>query len=137
MIGLIGHGRLTVTTKAFDEAGTRVSRQLLMQSLVNLVRRLRRPGLTSAGWSTCRASRCRGQAASRRPDDANGAKTQLSELDLVEDGESVVIERHGRPVAQLVPGALEPYLASRGHARAVHDDRKLGTVPWLGFLHYI
>ena len=35
LIGLIGHGRLTVTTKAFDEAGTRVSRQLLMQSLVN------------------------------------------------------------------------------------------------------
>ena len=37
LIGLIGHGRLTVTTKAFDEAGSRVSRQLLMQSLVNLV----------------------------------------------------------------------------------------------------
>ena len=37
LIGLIGHGRLTVTTKAFDEAGTRVSRQLLMQSLVSVV----------------------------------------------------------------------------------------------------
>jgi predicted PurR-regulated permease PerM len=37
LIGLIGHGRLTITTKAFDEAGTRVSRQLLMQSLVNLL----------------------------------------------------------------------------------------------------
>ena len=35
MLGLIGHGRLSITTKAFDEAGTRVSRQLLMQSLVN------------------------------------------------------------------------------------------------------
>jgi len=34
---LFGHGRLAVTTKAFDEAGTRVSRQLLMQSLVNLI----------------------------------------------------------------------------------------------------
>jgi prevent-host-death family protein len=34
----------------------------------------------------------------------HGAKTQLSKLlDLVEDGERVVIERHGRPVAQLVP----------------------------------
>ena len=34
----------------------------------------------------------------------HGAKTQLSKLlDLVEDGEPVVIERHGRPVAQLVP----------------------------------
>lgn len=37
LIGLIGHGQLAITTKAFDEAGTRVSRQLLMQSLVNLV----------------------------------------------------------------------------------------------------
>jgi prevent-host-death family protein len=34
----------------------------------------------------------------------HGAKAQLSKLlDLVEDGEEVVIERHGRPVAQLVP----------------------------------
>ena len=37
LIGLFGHSQLTVTTKAFDEAGTRVSRQLLMQSLVNLI----------------------------------------------------------------------------------------------------
>ena len=37
LIGLFGHGQLTVTTRALDEAGTRVSRQLLMQSLVNLV----------------------------------------------------------------------------------------------------
>ena len=37
LIGLFGHGRLATTTKAIDEAGTRVSRQLLMQSLVNLV----------------------------------------------------------------------------------------------------
>ena len=37
LIGLFGHGRLASTTKAFDEAGSRVSRQLLMQSLVNLV----------------------------------------------------------------------------------------------------
>jgi prevent-host-death family protein len=34
----------------------------------------------------------------------HGAKTQLSKLlDLVEDGEQVVIERHGRPVARLIP----------------------------------
>ena len=34
----------------------------------------------------------------------HGAKTQLSKLlGLVEDGETVVIERHGRAVAQLVP----------------------------------
>ena len=37
LIGLVGHGRLTVTTKAFDEAGNRVSRQLLMQTLVNAI----------------------------------------------------------------------------------------------------
>ncbi|MEO7158014.1 MAG: AI-2E family transporter [Vicinamibacterales bacterium] len=37
MIGLIGHGRLSVTTKAFDEASTRVSKQLMMQSFVNAI----------------------------------------------------------------------------------------------------
>jgi predicted PurR-regulated permease PerM len=37
LIGLIGAGQLATTTKAFDEAGTRVSRQLLMQSLVSLL----------------------------------------------------------------------------------------------------
>ncbi len=37
LIGLIGYGQLATTTKAFDEAGTRVSRQLLMQSLVSLI----------------------------------------------------------------------------------------------------
>jgi predicted PurR-regulated permease PerM len=35
LIGIVGHGQLAITTKAFDEAGTRVSRQLLMQSIVN------------------------------------------------------------------------------------------------------
>ena len=37
LIGLLGHGRLAITTRALDEAGTRVSRQLLMQSLVNVI----------------------------------------------------------------------------------------------------
>ena len=37
LIRLFGHGRLIVTTKAFDEAGRRVSRYLLTQSIVNLV----------------------------------------------------------------------------------------------------
>jgi predicted PurR-regulated permease PerM len=37
LIALFGHGQLAITTKAFDEAGARVSRQLWMQSLVNLV----------------------------------------------------------------------------------------------------
>lgn len=37
LIGLIGHGQLATTTKALDEAASRVSRQLLMQSLVSLL----------------------------------------------------------------------------------------------------
>jgi predicted PurR-regulated permease PerM len=36
LIGVIGSGHLTLTTRAIDEAGTRVSRYLMMQSLVNL-----------------------------------------------------------------------------------------------------
>lgn len=35
LIRLIGYRRVTVTTKALDEAGTRISRYLLMQSLIN------------------------------------------------------------------------------------------------------
>jgi predicted PurR-regulated permease PerM len=37
LISLFGQGHLTVTTKALDEAGSRVSRQLLMQSLASLI----------------------------------------------------------------------------------------------------
>lgn len=37
VIGLVGSGHLAVTTKAFDEAASRVSRQLLMQTLVNTI----------------------------------------------------------------------------------------------------
>ena len=49
----------------------------------------------------------------------HGAKTQLSKLlDLVEDGELVVIERHGRPVAHLVPARRR-----RGSARCVGSSR--------------
>lgn len=36
LIGVLGHGNVTLTTRAFDEAATRVSRYLLMQSVVNL-----------------------------------------------------------------------------------------------------
>lgn len=36
LIRLFGHGQLAMTTRAVDEAGRRVSRQLLMQSLVNV-----------------------------------------------------------------------------------------------------
>jgi predicted PurR-regulated permease PerM len=35
LIRLVGYRRLTVTTKALDEAGTRISRYLLMQSIIN------------------------------------------------------------------------------------------------------
>jgi len=37
LIGLFGHGQLAITTRAFDEAGTRVSRQLLVQCVVNVI----------------------------------------------------------------------------------------------------
>jgi predicted PurR-regulated permease PerM len=36
LISVIGSGHLTLTTRAIDEAGTRVSRYLLMQTLVNV-----------------------------------------------------------------------------------------------------
>ena len=36
ILGLVGHGRLARTTKALGDAGARVSRQLLMQTVVNL-----------------------------------------------------------------------------------------------------
>jgi predicted PurR-regulated permease PerM len=35
MIRLIGHGRLNLTTQALDDAATRISRYLLMQSVIN------------------------------------------------------------------------------------------------------
>jgi prevent-host-death family protein len=61
------------------------------------------------------------------------AKTQLSKLlDLVEDGEPVVIERHGRPVAHLVPvrkrrvsalGAMRgQFTMTEGWERALTDE---------------
>ncbi len=37
LVGLFGRGRVAVTTKAMEEAGQRVSRQLLLQTLVNVV----------------------------------------------------------------------------------------------------
>ena len=63
----------------------------------------------------------------------HGAKTQLSKLlDLVEDGEDVVIERHGRPAAQLVPvrkrrpsalGAMRgQFKMAKGWERALTDE---------------
>jgi prevent-host-death family protein len=63
----------------------------------------------------------------------HGAKTQLSKLlDLVENGEAVVIERHGRPVAQLVPvrmrrksslGAMRgEFTMTEGWERALTDE---------------
>ena len=61
------------------------------------------------------------------------AKTQLSKLlDLVEDGEEVVIKRHGRAVAELVPvrrrrasplGAMRgEFTMTEGWERALTDD---------------
>jgi prevent-host-death family protein len=63
----------------------------------------------------------------------HGAKTQLSKLlDLVADGEPVIIERHGRPVAELVPvrkrrrsplGAMRgQFSMAEGWERALTDE---------------
>ena len=63
----------------------------------------------------------------------HGAKTRLSKLlDLVEDGEEIVIERHGRAVAQLVrvrrsrPSALGAmrgeFKMVKGWERALTDE---------------
>jgi prevent-host-death family protein len=61
------------------------------------------------------------------------AKTQLSKLlDLVEDGEEIVIQRHGKAVAQLVPfrrrrlsalGAMRgEFEMTEGWERALTDE---------------
>ena len=63
----------------------------------------------------------------------HGAKTQLSKLlDLVEDGEEVVIKRHGKAVARLVParktrpsalGAMRGHFGmNEGWDRALTDE---------------
>jgi len=62
----------------------------------------------------------------------HGAKTQLSKLlDLMEDGEQIVIVRHGRPVARLVPirrrrsvlGAMRgEFKMADGWERALADE---------------
>ena len=63
----------------------------------------------------------------------HAAKTQLSKLlDLVEDGEEVVIKRHGKAVAQLVPvrrrrpsalGAMRgEFEMTEGWERALTDE---------------
>lgn len=63
----------------------------------------------------------------------HAAKTQLSKLlDLVEDGEEVVIQRHGKAVAQIVPvrhkassmlGAMRgEFEMTEGWERALSDD---------------
>jgi prevent-host-death family protein len=52
------------------------------------------------------------------------AKTTLSKLlQLVEEGETVTIARHGKPVADLVPArkkAVIPFNISRNHPGVVH-----------------
>ena len=62
LIGLIGHGQLSVTTKAFDEAGTRVSRQLLMQFLISAVYGIV-AGLGLYFLPTCRTRWCGARSA--------------------------------------------------------------------------
>lgn len=51
------------------------------------------------------------------------AKTQLSRLlDLVQEGEEIIIRRHGKPIARLVPvlgTARSPFGALRGEIKMI------------------
>lgn len=63
------------------------------------------------------------------------AKNQLSALlDLVEQGEDILITRHGRPVARLVPpvGAYSKNQAEDAalRIRAIACEAKLGKFDW-------
>lgn len=57
------------------------------------------------------------------------AKTKLAELlDKVEAGETVTITRRGRPVAKLVPAAVDE--AERARRRALIDEIKRKRAGW-------
>jgi antitoxin (DNA-binding transcriptional repressor) of toxin-antitoxin stability system len=63
------------------------------------------------------------------------AKNRLGHLlDLVEEGEVVVITRHGKPVAQLCkPGPVPDRTAARAAIERIRDRAKtlkLGTFDW-------
>jgi prevent-host-death family protein len=61
---------------------------------------------------------------------AYDAKTRLAELlDRVQNGERIVITRHGRPVAQLVPVEDAPQMTV---AEAIAGIRELGGRTTLG-----
>ena len=62
------------------------------------------------------------------------AKTRLSELlDRVEAGEELVIARHGRPIARLIPVADEQQQRAADAARRLRELRRgasLGGLDW-------
>jgi len=59
------------------------------------------------------------------------AKTKLAELlDKVEAGETVIITRHGKAVAKLVPVAAEIDEAERARRRALIDEIKRKRAGW-------
>ena len=63
------------------------------------------------------------------------AKNKLGQLlDLVEQGEEVLITRHGRPVASLVPprgkGSRDEARAAVQRIRDRAEQRKLGRFDW-------
>lgn len=58
------------------------------------------------------------------------AKTHLPRLlDRVARGESLIITRHGRPVAQLTPVATERELAQQAAARIMERRRHVTRAP--------
>ncbi|MXW46738.1 MAG: type II toxin-antitoxin system prevent-host-death family antitoxin [Gammaproteobacteria bacterium] len=58
------------------------------------------------------------------------AKTHLPRLlDRVARGESLIITRHGRPVAQLTPVATERELAEKAAGRIMERRKRLTRAP--------
>ena len=61
------------------------------------------------------------------------AKTQLSRLlDLVQNGEEVLIHRHGKPVARLAAAAANHAISVWGYARRVRVAGRLGPAVLCG-----
>ena len=61
---------------------------------------------------------------------ANEAKTHLGRLlERVARGEHLIITRHGKPVAQLIPVSADRQRARQGAARMVERRRHLKRAP--------
>jgi len=78
-----------------------------------------------------RSDRLVGRCRIMREVQASEAKTHLPRLlDDVEQGETIIITRHGRPIARLVPDADRRQAEARAAVEAIKALRKrVGKVP--------